>query len=195
MMRHRTSKLVATGLSVSATLAGVGLIAHADDTASNADSDPSSAAPAPTTSSPTTSSPTTSAPTSVVVTSTTVLDVPGAAVLATKTTDPALAIPVSTFETIPDTLPATTSAPDPTIRVASSGPNASGSAQQHSNTPATTAAPTATAPPDTQPPVDTTPAAAPPPETTAAPPPETTMPPATLPPLTAPPDETSRGTQ
>lgn len=194
--RSRASKVIATGVSVSATLAGVGLIAHADDTPSSDDtSAPSpSAVPVAATSRGTTAERSQMPDgTTTVVTATTVLDRPGPAVLPTKSTEPALAVPVPSFDTV------TTAAPPDTIPDQPVGAPVTTAARPVLTTPATQAT---QATPGTV--ATTTPATvAPPPETTAVPlpppsppPPATTTPPppVTLPPLTAPPDDTSRGT-
>jgi hypothetical protein len=187
--RARASKVIATGVSVSATLAGVGFIAHADDTGSD-DSD--AAAPAP--SAIPVAVTETVAATTTVVTPTTVLEQPGPAMLPTKSTEPALAVPAPSYETVPTTVPLDLAAlppadAPPATTAAPRANNCGGSA------PAATAAPVATAAPAPEPvpaPVtETTAPPPPPPPVTTAPPP----PPPTLPPLTAPPDGSSRGTQ
>jgi hypothetical protein len=202
------SKAVATGVSITATLAGVGLIAHADTTPDAGDASPAPGALPVAAGSDTTTTLTTIGDiagvtlpdTAVTVTATTVLDTPGAAGLPTKSTDPALAIPLPSFDTVAPagTDAASTAAPT----VAPPGQAGGQSAGQSSGAPPATAAPSATAAP-TAPTAPVATAAPPPatpapePVTTPAPAPVTTAaPPATLPPLTAPPgDGSSQGTQ
>ncbi len=196
--RSRASKVIATGVSVSATLAGVGLIAHADDTPSSDDtSAPApSAVPVAATTRGTTAEPSQMPDgTTTVVTATTVLDRPGPAMLPTKSTEPALAVPVPSFDTVTTVTTVTTATTAAPLSIAPA---------PALGAPVTTAArPTVTTLAAPAPVAATVPATvAPPPETTAVPlpppppPPVTTTPPppATLPPLTAPPDDTSRGT-
>lgn len=201
------SKAVATGVSITATLAGVGLIAHADTTPDAGDASPAPGALPVAAGSDTTTTLTTIGDvagatlpdTAVTVTATTVLDTPGAAGLPTKSTDPALAIPLPSFDTV---APAGTDAASTTTPTIAPSGQSSQSGGQSSGAPPATAAPSATAAP-TAPAVPVATAAPPPatpapePVTTPAPAPVTTAaPPATLPPLTAPPgDGSSQGTQ
>ena len=185
--RARASKVIATGVSISATLAGVGFIAHADDTGGD---EGDAAAPAP--SALPVAVTETVAATTTVVTPTTVLEQPGPALLPTKSTEPALAVPVPSYETVPTTVPV-----DPAALPPADAPPATAAAPRANNgggsAPAATPAPVATAAPAPEPaPVTetTAPAPPPPPDTTAPPPP-----PPTLPPLTAPPDGSSQGTK
>ncbi len=194
--RARASKVIATGVSISATLAGVGFIAHADDTGSD-DGDAASPAPSAVPVAVTQTLPATT----TVMTPTTVLEQPGPALLPTKSTEPALAVPAPSYETLPPTVPVDSAvlAPVEAATPVTAVPRANNGG---SSAPAATAAPAVTAPAVTAPAVTAAPAPPPAPvtETTAPappPPPDTTAPPPpppTLPPLTAPPDGSSRGT-
>ena len=184
--RARASKVIATGVSISATLAGVGFIAHADDTGGD---DGDAAAPAP--SAVPVAVTETAVATTTVVTPTTVLEQPGPALLPTKSTEPALAVPAPSYETLPPTVPVDSAvlAPVEAATAPTAAPranNGGGSAPAATVAPVVTAAPAPTPAPVTE---TTAPAPPPPPVTTAPPPP-----PPTLPPLTAPPDGSSQGT-
>jgi len=202
------SKAVATGVSITATLAGVGLIAYADTTPDAGDASPAPGALPVAAGSDTTTTLTTIGDiagvtlpdTAVTVTATTVLDTPGAAGLPTKSTDPALAIPLPSFDTVAPAGTDAASTAAPTVAPPGQASQAGGqSAGQSSGAPPATAAPSATAAPTAPVATAAPPPATPAPEpvTTPAPAPVTTAaPPATLPPLTAPPgDGSSQGTQ
>ena len=183
--RARASKVIASGVSISATLVGVGFIAHADDTGGD---DGDAAAPAP--SAMPVAATQTIAPTTTIVTPTTVLDQPGPALLPTKSTEPALAVPVPSYETLPVTAPVDTAVLAPVE--AATNTTAAPRANNGGSAPTATAAPVTAAPtPEPAPVTETTAPPPPPPPDTTAPPP----PPPTLPPLTAPPDGSSQGTK
>ncbi len=203
--RSRASKAIATGVSMSATLTGVGLIAHADNTPSNDEVSAPGPAAVPVAAmtgatGATSRGPAADSATSTVVTATTVLEQPGQAQLPTKSTEPALAVPVPSYDTTttagvgtaltqPAGTPAT-AAPRAGSSNANTGNTNTGNTEPDSTEPSSTeTSPVDTAAPTATPTATTTAPPPPPPDTTAAPPP-----PPTLPPLTAPPDDTSRGT-